>query len=128
MAPATRSSSADLTPSTPGALIARVFWFMAGPLLLAVTVYGIVTHGGGWSTRWDVAFGVIVVLMLLARWLEHRAASTPRDEDAAVPEGTSAGGGAAADPVALRRYCLWLLGVAVGMWVVANVLGNHLLA
>jgi hypothetical protein len=94
---------------------ARVTWFFLGPAALMLILVGIVSRGDGWLTALDAAFGVVVGLMILGRWVEQRsgAAMTVTGQPATVAQ--------------YRRYITRLPPAAVAVWVVANVLGNHIL-
>lgn len=107
--------AAPSTTST-AALFGRLFWMMIGPLSLALTVYYIVTSGTGWRTFADGLYFVILLGMILGKWLEFHGGN---------PQ-TSAGD--PATPADLRRYVVTLVIVGPLVWVLANVVGNHLLA
>jgi hypothetical protein len=94
---------------------ARVTWIILGPMALLVIAYGIVSGGTGWLTALDVAFGAVAGLMLLGRWTEHRSGSamTSRGEPATSEH--------------LKRYVTILIPVTAAVWVVANLVGNHVL-
>jgi hypothetical protein len=66
-------------------------------------------------TGLDTAFGMVVGLLLLSRWVEFRsgAATTPTGEPA-TPEQS-------------RRSVTLPPPLAVAVWIVANVVGNHVL-
>jgi hypothetical protein len=96
-------------------LLARIFWMMIGPLCLALLAFTIIRIGSGWLTWADMAYMAVLWGMLLARWLEFRGGN-PRTGD-----------GQPATPVHLRRYVKSAIPLGIGMWFVANVLGNHLL-
>ncbi len=95
---------------------ARITWILVGPLLAAAVVYAIIVNGRGWLTGWDALFAGLVALMVVGRWAEFRsgAATTATGEPATVEH--------------TRRYTRVLVPAAVGVWVAANVLGNHVLA
>ncbi len=97
------------------AALSRLMWMLFGPLLLCLITYGIVTSGSGWLTTRDAAFVVVVALMVGGRRREHRsgAALTATGEPATEKH--------------LTRYVRILLPLAACVWVVANVLGNHVL-
>ncbi len=94
---------------------ARLTWVFVGPLVLLGITWGIVSQGTGWLTRLDAAFGIVVGLMLVGRWVEHRSGT------ATTLTGTPA------TPEQFRRYMIRLPSLACAVWVVANIVGNHLL-
>jgi hypothetical protein len=102
--------------SSLSVLAARLTWMMVGPLLLAFMTYSILAQGTGWVTAWDAAFLVIVLLMLGARWVDHRSGS------AMTVTGTPA------TDEHLRRYLRAAPAVAAGVWLVANIIGNHVIS
>ncbi len=94
-------------------LLTTVTWCLAGPMVLFVTLFGIVNSGSGWLTVLDAVYLVTVALILGCRWLEQRSGrgmtlygqpSTWKD---------------------FRRYAVGLVILTFGAWVVANLLGNH---
>jgi divalent metal cation (Fe/Co/Zn/Cd) transporter len=94
---------------------ARLTWVLLGPFALLGITYGIVTAGTGWLTGLDAGFGLVVGLMLLGRWLEQRSGTATTLT------------GAPATPEQLKRYVAVLLPAAAAVWVLANVVGNHVL-
>jgi hypothetical protein len=98
-----------------GVLVARLTWVLAGPLALIGFVYGIVSSGAGWLTGLDVGFAIVVLLMLLGRWVDQRSGTATTVT------------GEPATPAQLRRYVTILIPGAAVVWVVANVVGNHVL-
>ena len=100
--------------STTGAqAIARVFWMMLGPLLLLVLGFSIANRGGGWLTGMDLAFFAALALMGLARVVEFRG---PNPQTAT---------GDPATPADLQRFLTMIALLGLGAWVVANLVGNH---
>jgi hypothetical protein len=95
--------------------LARIFWMMVGPLALTLLAFTIIRIGSGWLTWADMAYLGVLGGMLLARWVEFRGGN-PKTGD-----------GQPATPIHLRRYIQSTVPLGVGMWVVANVIGNHLL-
>ena len=97
-------------------LLARLMWTFVGPLVLVFTAYKIVSVGNGWLTLWDGLFGAVVALMLGGRWLELRsgAATTMTGQPATAAD--------------FRRYGRIVVLTMAGVWIGANVLGNHILA
>lgn len=96
-------------------LLARLAWFLLGPVSAALLTYAIIHHGSGWLTGWDVAFLCVIAVMVLGRWAEMRSG---------VATTVS---GAPATAAHFTRYVRGLLPVAAGVWLAANVLGNHIL-
>lgn len=97
-------------------LACRVTWFLLGPLALLAVAFAIVSNGSGWLTALDLAFLIVVALMIGAREAELRAgtAQTATGEPATAAQ--------------VHRYARVLLLIAAGVWVVTNVVGNHLIA
>ena len=105
------------SPTTPlTAVLGRLFWMMAGPLALMLTLYFIVTSGTGWRTPADLLYFIILGGMILGKWMEFRGGR---------PETSS---GDPATPADLRRYILMVVIFGPVVWVLANFIGNHLLA
>ena len=71
--------------------------------------------GSGWTTALDIAFAVVVGLMLLARWYELRSGL---GQD---------GYGKPATLAAFPKYAAWTVTVSLVLWAGANALGNHVL-
>jgi hypothetical protein len=94
-------------------LASRVFWMMVGPMMLAILALSIVRIGTSWFTPADFAFLVVLGLVLLARWVEFRGGN---------PQ-TAAG--EPATPDHLRRYVVITLALGLGVWIVANLVGNY---
>jgi len=114
-------SSLESTPAKPGEISslwllgARMTWIMVGPIVLLAVTYGIVSGGTGWLTCLDVAFGIVAGLMLVGRWAEHRSGSATTSR------------GEPATPEHLKRYVTVLIPVMAAVWVIANLVGNHVL-
>lgn len=102
------------TPFLP--ILCRVFWLMLGPLLLVVLTFMIATTGNGWLTPADVGFLGILVALMIARWLEFRGGNPQTAE------------GEPATPAHLRRYLIVVVAFGLGLWIVANIVGNYVLA
>jgi hypothetical protein len=94
---------------------ARLTWIMFGPVAAVMLLVEIVSHGTGWFTRLDAAFGGVVGLMILGRWVEQRSgcATTSTGEPATLEQ--------------CKRYTVLVLLGGAAAWVAANVLGNYLL-
>ena len=106
-----------MTPTTsPLVILARVYWMMLGPLLLALLAFTIIDRGNGWFTPADLAFLVVLGGLLLARWLEFRGGN---------PQTST---GEPATPAHLRRYVCGAVLLGFAAWGVANLLGNHWLS
>ena len=96
-------------------LAGRLCWTVIGLGILILTAYRIATAGSGWFTSLDAVYAGSVLLMLGGRWVEHRSgtARTLTDQPATAKH--------------FRWYVVVLLLVALGVWVGANLAGNHLL-
>jgi hypothetical protein len=97
------------------ALGGRLTWAVAGPPALLGILYGIVSGGAGWLTRLDVGFALVVGLMLLGRWVEHRSGTAT----------TLSGDAAGANH--FRWYATILIPVAAAAWIIAKVVRNYML-
>jgi hypothetical protein len=108
---------ANTTPITSlTVVIGRLFWMMVGPLTLMVTIYFFVSSGTGWWTVADLLYFIILGGMILGKWLEFRGGN---------PQTST---GEPAGPTDLRRYVLMVVTIGPIVWVLANLVGNHLLA
>lgn len=94
---------------------ARLFWMLLGPMILTLLALSIVTRGDSWFTMPDLAFLVFLFFLPLARWYEFHAGNAQTST------------GEAASEYHLRRYVLATLIVGLAAWVLANVLGVHVL-
>jgi hypothetical protein len=108
-----------MTPNQPTTSVlvcfSRVFWMILGPMMIAVLTFTIIRIGNGWFTFADFAFLAALGTLLLARWMEFRGGDPH----------TATGGPASRGH--LRRYALTALPLGLGVWVFANVLGNHVM-
>lgn len=97
-------------------LFGRLFWMMVGPGTLLVSAVLIVSSArAGWRTGADIMYWIALAGMILGRYVEHRGGN-PR---------TSTG-----DPATvgdLRRYVITTAIVGAVVWVIANVVSNHVL-
>jgi hypothetical protein len=94
---------------------ARLTWIMLGPMAALVILVNIASRQTGWLTGLDAAFGAVVGLMILGRWVEQRSgcATTSTGEPATLEQ--------------CKRYTVLVLLGGAAAWAAANVLGNHLL-
>ena len=78
-----------------------------------MTLLSIVRAGTGWATVLDFVFFVVVAAMVFARWVEQRSGqgATMSGEPSTWED--------------FRRYAIRLPLLAIALWIVANVLGNH---
>jgi len=89
---------------------------LVGPMMLFMLTMAIVRNGSGWLTLVDFAFFAVLSAMLGARCLDFYGGDAR----------TSTGGPATATN--LRRYLVGTLLVGLGVYVLANVLANHVLS
>lgn len=94
---------------------ARITWLFFGPMVAAILLAAIVVRGTGWLTTLDLAFAVVLALMLIGRWVEQRsgAATTYTGEPATRGD--------------FRAYMTWAPLAGAALWTTANIFGNHLL-
>jgi len=110
-------SRGELKPhGSLGLLVYRLLWMVIGPTTAVVTSLIIVTTGSGWLTRLDLMFLIAVLATLGARWASYLNGDLADDD-----------GHPTTSLPMLRRYTFRLIPVAFSMWIVANLLGNHLL-
>lgn len=101
--------------SSLSVLCARLTWSFFGPAALFFAIVGNFVNGAGWLTGLDAFYGIVVGLVLLGRWMDHRSGSS-----------TTLAGEPASD-ADFRKYLTVFPLVAISLWTVANILGNHVL-
>jgi len=99
---------------TASSAVARLFWMMFGPMAMFVAIYLISSNGGGWLTVADIVFLTLLGGLLLARWVEFRGGNAL----------TSTGEPATGEHI--RRYALGAVILGLLVWIVANIIGNHM--
>ena len=102
-----------VTEMTP--LAARMLWFFFGPMVLMLTLWGILSQRSGWITVLDAIYLVAVLAMIGARWIEQRSGQA------------MTGTGQPSTWRDFRRYAAFLVPLTAGAWFAANLVGNHLL-
>jgi hypothetical protein len=119
---ASGSRTADGRPASPKepvvvtsgtVLAAHVTWMLYGPFTLFLILINIVRLGTGWLTALDAAYFVVVAAMILCRWFDQHSGQATQST------------GELSTWADFRRYALLLPPLAIGAWVLANVLGNH---
>lgn len=108
--------SNELDPTPSSVLWGRFFWFFIGPAILLVLTMLIVNSGSGWLTVLDIAFFVVVGMMILGRWIEVHSG-----------RGKTAYNDEPATPTHFRRYVAVMVPLALAIWTVANAVGNRML-
>jgi hypothetical protein len=103
------------SPTKMRYLFTMSVWVFIGPLGMLVTLMKIVERGTGWTTGQDGLFFAFLAAALVARWVDY-ANGDP-----------VAGGRHGAKPGAAMRYTVLVGSLGALAWVVANVIGNHLL-
>lgn len=99
-----------------GLILARITWLFVGPVALCLLLVGIVNAGSGWATVLDAVFFVLLGLIVLCRWTEQRSGKA-----------LTAYGDEPSTWAHFRRFVTAFVPLALGAWVVANVIGNHIL-
>ena len=101
------------TVSSVPILVAHCTWYLLGPLFLFLILLAIVRAGTGWATALDFVFFIGVAVAVFCRWVEQRSgqAVTMSGEPSTWED--------------FRRYAIRFPLLAVALWIVANVLGNH---
>jgi len=96
-------------------LMGRLMWFIIGPAVLTFITVGIVTRGPGWLSARNAFYWVCVLLMIAGRRREQSSGCATL---------------ATGDPASwqdYQRYVRILMPLTAVIWLIANVLGNHLL-
>ena len=109
------AAPANRVPITKFSVLAvHVAWMLIGPFVLLVTLVNIVRLGTGWLTILDAVYFIVVVGMILCRWIDQRSgqATTSTGETATWAD--------------FRRYAMLLPPLAIGAWILANAIGNHM--
>ncbi len=104
----------EAMPSTP-AIFGRLSWMVVGPFALAIFALSMTERRDGWFSLLDLIYFVVLGGMLLGRWLEFRYS---RPQTAMGEPATAAH---------LRRYALVLSILGLGIWIVANLIGNQII-
>lgn len=94
-------------------LLSRMYWMIAGPLILIIPAYLILERGNGWLTTPDIAYLLLLAGMPVARWIEFLY-GRPR---------TTTGEPATQDD--LNRYIMLIMLVGLAVWVGVNLMGNY---
>ena len=93
-------------------MLARLLWFIVGPIFLLVLASSIaLKEVGGWFTPASIAYLAILVGVIVARRLD--------------PQNSY---GDATTMVDLRKHSIGTMSIGLIIWVVANLLGNHSIA
>lgn len=100
-------------PTSILVLLGRLAWAIFCPVALVPITMSIVLQSRGWFTGVDVFFFVVLGLALLGRWLEFRGGD-PRTAY-----------GEPATRAHLYRYFVVTSAVGLTIWILANILGNH---
>ena len=96
-------------------LFVRMMWIAIGPGILLLTLFKIAENGTGWITALDVLFFVVLAITIASRWWDFNRGDRT----------TTTGEIATLDH--MRRYTVIMVVLGVVAWIVANVLGNHVL-
>lgn len=102
---------ASTQPTSGMVILVRLVWMLLGPAILLLLAYSLATSQKGWLAPASIAFLVVLVVVVIARWL---------DPNTSEGEPTTS--------AHLRRYTVTTIGTGLAAWAVANLLGNHWLA
>lgn len=92
---------------------ARIFRLLMGPGVLLLLGLSIVNRGVGWAGPHNLAYLIVLALIMLARWYEFRENPT-----------TSAG--EPASPADLHKFLAGSVVIGGGLWCAFNLLGGYL--
>ncbi|MHB8970662.1 MAG: hypothetical protein ACYC3X_13180 [Pirellulaceae bacterium] len=95
-------------------LAIHVAWMLIGPFILLLLLVNIVRLGTGWLTTLDVTYFIVVTGMVLCRWIDQRSGQAAKST------------GEPSTWADFRRYALLLPPLAIGAWILANAIGNHM--
>ncbi|HEY0982864.1 MULTISPECIES: hypothetical protein [unclassified Schlesneria] len=95
-------------------LTGRVAWLFAGPVVLGFLVMSMLQRRDGWIAGTDLAFLIILAVTVGARWLTYNAGDTSNSNGEPTTEAQ------------LRTYSFSFLTGGVVVWILANIVGNHL--
>jgi hypothetical protein len=96
------------------ALLGRIFWMMYGPIFAIILALVIAQRADGWFAGPDIMYFLVLGATLMGRRIEARYS---------IPQTTT---GEPATEAQLRAYYLVAGLLGVGVWVVANLIGNGL--
>jgi hypothetical protein len=105
--------SHDSATSSSAAFFGRLAWIILGPMALAVLTMALAQNPDGWFAPTDLVFLLVLGLMLLGRWAEFRSGGAKTTE------------GELATQEQVRRYYVVAPLVGMGLWVLANLIGNQ---
>lgn len=97
-------------------LFVRMYWMILGPMLIFLMAFAVVWVGGGWRTTADFGYLAAVLATMLARWFDFHLGH---------PETAK---GKPATPRDLSRYVIGVGAIGLALWIVANLVGNYVLA
>lgn len=97
-------------------VLGRLIWMMLGPMGLVLMTFLVIKTGDGWLTGADFGYFGILAAMMFARWLEFHGGNPQTAE------------GQPATSEHLRRYLIGVAVLGLSAWVIANIVGNYLLA
>jgi hypothetical protein len=92
---------------------AHLTWMLYGPFILFLILVKIVSVGTGWLTTLDATYFIVVAAMIAGRWIDQRSGQAAKST------------GERSTWEDFRRYALLLPPLAIGAWILANLLGNH---
>ena len=103
--------------STPLLLVvARIYWLFLGPVILGALTLVAFSSKGGWLTMIDFMFLALLGGLILARWYEFRGGNPQTNM------------GEPATWAHFRRYALITVLFGLSVWVLTNLLENHVLS
>jgi len=99
--------------TTLSGCLVRLLWMMIGPAFLMVCLVLIAMQKVSFPSILDIIYGILVIFISLARWID-------RPKPSAVPSETSTQPGSGLRPALL--YNAIFLPVAIGLWVLARLI------
>jgi hypothetical protein len=108
----TPSNTPDLAPVAPAGCLLRLFWMIAGNAAIYLSLATIAANKPPLPSYLDFVVGIMVILMLAARWLDITRCDgrTMSNEPATLGH--------------WRRYAVLLCGSSLAAWSLAHLIAG----
>ena len=92
---------------------ARIIWFMFGPMALLVLAIMIVEKRQGWLGMASIAFLIVLLMTVVARWIDFRGGNAMTAEGEPATERD------------VRQFMSRSSLIGAAIWVIANLIGGR---